>query len=251
MNTGPIGYGTGALPEWDSKSLDYPVAALLDTGAAPVSKKWNLVQRFDQGQTPRCVGFALAQELSSEPVVIACSDYTGPNIYNLAQKLDEWPGEQYDGTSLLGGLKALKQWGYVGEYRWGASLDDVLLSLSQLGPVTMAGPWLTGMFSTNAQGQIVVSGISGNIGHCYMLGEVDVANKRCYVEMTWGPNFSPLGWRAWFSWDDIAKLLSMGTQAAIITQRFDPSIPTPPTPKTHGDITLIESTGKQRTFTEV
>jgi hypothetical protein len=230
MTNAPIGYGTGLLPSHDARNADYPVAALLNPTTALTSKTWAQPQRFDQGQTPRCVGFSLAQELSAEPVSIACSDWTGPNIYNLAQKLDEWPGENYDGTSLLAGLKALKQWGYIGEYRWATQVEDVLDSLSQLGPVIMAGPWLSGMFTPDAQGYVNVTGTSGNIGHCYLLGAVDAATGDTTLRQTWGPNWSVLGWDAKLRAESIRQLLAMGTQAAVITQRFDPSTPAPPVP---------------------
>ncbi len=224
------GYGTGLLPSWDTKNEDYPVSAVLEP-VALASKKWALVQRVNQGSQPTCVGAALSQELNAEPVII---DTTFPgtmmNIYNLAQKLDEWPGEAYAGTSLLAGLKALKQFGYLGEYRWAASVDDVAGSLSQLGPVTMAGPWLTAMFTPDSTGRVIVNGTAGNTGHCYMLGELDVALGRVYLEQSWGPNWSVLGWRGWLALEDVGRLMSMGTQAAVITQRLNPSVPVPPPP---------------------
>ncbi len=226
----PVGYGTGLLVSHDTRSTAFPVADVLDPAAALVSRVWAQPQRFDQGQTPRCVGFSLAQELSADPVSVACSDWTGPNIYNLAQKLDEWAGEGYDGTSLLAGLKALQQFGYCGEYRWASSVEDVLNSLSQLGPVVMAGPWTTGMFTPDGQGYVNVTGTAGNIGHCYLLGAVDAATGDATIRQTWGPNWSVLGWDAKLRAESIRQLLAMGTQCAIITQRFDPATPAPPSP---------------------
>lgn len=248
MNASSIGYGTGALPEWDAKNADYPVAAVLDPSAALVSKRWTLAERIDQGQEPKCVGASLAQELNSEPVVIPISrPYTTDNIYNLAQKLDEWPGEGYAGTSLLAGLKAVKQYGYIGEYRWAFTVEDVAQSLSQLGPVVMAGPWLSGMFTPDNEGHVRVMGTAGNIGHAYELGEVDAPAAKVYIEQTWGPNWSVLGWRGWLAFEDVRTLLGMGTQAAIITQRFDPGAPPQPTKQkvaqldvfSNGDTTLV------------
>jgi hypothetical protein len=251
VTTETPGYGTGLLPSWDTKNENYPVAALLDPSAALVSKNWPLAQRVNQGNEPKCVGASLAQELSSEPVVIPISHpYTMDNIYNLAQKLDEWAGEGYAGTSLLAGLKALKQYGYLGEYRWAASVEDVLQSLSQLGPVIMAGPWLSGMFTPDAQGYVNVTGTGGNTGHAYMLGAVDAPTGDTTLKQTWGPNWSVMGWDAKLRADSIRQLLSMGTQAAIITQRLNPSIPTPPAPVTKGNIVLTEATGTQRRFAE-
>ncbi len=246
----PIGYGTGLLPSHDARNADYPVAAMLDPAAALVSRVWAQPQRFDQGQTPRCVGFSLAQELSADPVSVACSDWTGPNIYALAQKLDEWPGEGYDGTSLLAGLKALQQYGYVGEYRWAATVEDVLNSLSQIGPVIMAGPWLSGMFTPDSQGYVNVTGTSGSIGHCYLLGAVDAAQGDTTLRQTWGPNWSVLGWDAKLRAESIRQLLAMGTQAAIITTRFDPGAAPVPPPVAKATVTLTEANGSTRKFPE-
>lgn len=242
MNS-PIGYGTGLLPSYDARSADFPVGAALDPAAAVVSRQWRLTQRLDQGQTPRCVGFSLAQELNAEPVEIPLSDWSAPNIYALAQKLDEWPGEGYDGTSLLAGMKALVQYGAVTEYRWASTVEDIMAALSQIGPVVMAGPWLTAMFTPDGEGRVRVTGTAGNIGHCYLLGELDVAKGRVYVEQTWGPNWSVLGWRGWLALEDVRLLLSMGTQAAIITGRADPWATPQPGPVTNHVVNVTRDNG--------
>lgn len=224
-------YGTGALLSWDAKNELYPVAAVLDPSAALVSRAWRLKSRINQGSTPKCVGASLGQELAAEPVeVVITQPGTMDNIYRLAQELDEWPGNAYEGTSLLAGLKALKQFGYIGEYRWASNAQDVAASLSQLGPVTMAGPWLTGMFTPDREGRLQITGTAGNIGHCYLWGEIDAARGIAYLEQTWGPNWSVLGWRAWAPLEDLDKLFRMGSQAAIITSRMDPAAPAPPLP---------------------
>lgn len=232
------GLGTGLRLSWDTRNEDHPVAALLDPLQAPIDRKWDIATsgRDDQGQTPQCVGAAITQELASDPVRVAVTHpFTRQNIYNLAQKIDEWPGEAYDGTSLNAGMKAARQYGYVTEWHWAASVDEILSSLSQLGPVIMAGPWLTGMFTPDPEGRIPVTGTAGNIGHCYMLGESQVSRGRVIVEQSWGPFWSRFpgldgGWRGFLALEDVGKLLQMGTQAAIITGRADPAVPTPPPP---------------------
>jgi len=260
MNEGPIGYGTGALPEWDANNANYPVAAVLDTAATPVSKRWALAQRVNQGNEPKCVGASLAQELASEPMVIPISyPWTTDNIYNRAQTLDEWPGEGYPGTSLLAGLKAVKSYGYLSEYRWAANVDDLALALSQLGPVCMAGPWLSGMFTPDAEGRVRVTGTAGNIGHAYLLGELDWERGDAIIEQTWGQFWSRLtgpdgGWRARIALTDLSTLMRMGTQAAVILQRLDPDAPTSHTavvtdnsfqPKVIPNATSVEVDGRR------
>lgn len=230
-------YGTGLRLSWDTKNENFPVAALLD-GSPPTDRKWDIASadRENQGSTPQCVGAAVTQELAADPVRVAITHpYTRQNIYNLAQKLDEWEGEGYDGTSLNAGMKAARQYGFVTEWRWATSVDDIMNSLSQLGPVIMAGPWLTGMFTPDAQGRVRVEGTAGNIGHCYMLGELQWSLGRVIIEQSWGPSWSRFpgpdgGWRGFLTLEDVNKLMTMGTQAAIITGRADPSTPTPPAP---------------------
>lgn len=231
-------FGTGLLQSFDVKNELYPVAAALDPAAALAPRRWVLADRINQGNAPKCVGASLGQELNSTPIVIPISHpFTMDNIYNRAQLLDEWEGIGYDGTSLLAGLKALKEWGYITEYRWATSAEDVAASLSQLGPVIMAGPWLTGMFQPDVNGRVLVTGTSGNIGHCYELGELEGNLADVVIEQTWGPAWSRYpgidgGWRGRLALEDVRRLLAMGTQAAIITGRADPNAPAPPPPPT-------------------
>lgn len=237
--TEQVGSGTGLRLSFDSRNDEYPVAAMLDPVTAPVSRKWPLTHgRIFQGNEPKCVGGSIGQELGAEPVPVPISrPWTMDNIYNRAQLLDEWPGEGYAGTSLNAGLKAAKSWGYITEWRWAASVEEVLAALSQLGPVLMAGPWLTGMFAPDAEGRVRVNGTAGDIGHAYMLGELDAPAADTFIEQTWGQSWSRLGlqtgnpddgWRAKLNAEDIRTLMRMGTQAAIITGRGNPDAPSPP-----------------------
>ncbi len=229
------GYGTGLRLSWDTRNESYPVGAVLDLGAEPVDRQWWLdpASRVNQGNTPKCVGASIAQELAADPVRVKISQpYTMDNIYNAAQKIDEWPGEAYDGTSLNAGMKAARAFGYITEWRWAMNVADILQSLAQLGPVLMAGPWLTGMFTPDNEGRVHIEGTAGNVGHCYLIGESQVSRGRVFIEQTWGAHWSVLGWRGWLTVEDVGKLLSIGTQAAIITGRADPAAPTPPVPPT-------------------
>lgn len=235
---GPIGYGTGlVLGPRDAQDADHPVRPLLELGAPPFDKAWDFVNaRINQGQTNKCVGASTGQELGASPVKIPISHpHTMDNIYALAQKLDEIPGENYEGSTLTGGMKAAREFGYIDGWKHAENVDELVLALCQLGPVLLAGPWLSGMFQPDATGRLRVSGTSGTIGHMYTLGELRWAAGDVVIEQTWGPSWSRLpgvdgGWRAVISIQDVAQLLRMGTQAAIILGRKDPAAPAPPPP---------------------
>jgi hypothetical protein len=93
---------------------------------------------LDQGREGACVGFAFTHELAARPVVHRDVDHAFARVlYLRAQEADEWPGAEptYSGTSVTAGAKVLKAAGRCVEYRWCDGLDDVLLTVSRLGPV--------------------------------------------------------------------------------------------------------------------
>ncbi len=92
-----------------------------------------------------CVGFGISR-LASQ---LNRKLYDGFWLYHEAQKVDEWPGEDYDGTSVRAGLDILRKRGHcekdggitkpeqIGEgithNRWARSIDDVLTTLGYSG----------------------------------------------------------------------------------------------------------------------
>ncbi len=96
---------------------------------------------YNQGSEGACVGFGISR-LASQ---LNRKTYDGFWLYHEAQKIDEWPGEDYDGTSVRAGLDILRKRGHceskegrvspenIGEgikaNRWARSVDDVLTTL--------------------------------------------------------------------------------------------------------------------------
>jgi hypothetical protein len=156
----------GRVPQFDARSRLYPIRELLPAGLR--SRSWPCAVYLDQGQTPRCVGFAWSHELAAWPVVVrGVSDQLAGAVYLEAQMRDEWPGEDYEGSSVLGGAKAISDRGYMGEYRWAFGIDDVLATLSSHGPVILGTSWLEGMFDPDPDGLLSVTGeVAG--GHAYL-----------------------------------------------------------------------------------
>ena len=96
------------LVEADPRTRAYPVRALMPVKATRArSYTWSIGQILDQGATSSCVGHAVAHRLIARPVVRP--EITGKDaleFYSLAQTLDPWEGENYEGTSVLAGAKA-------------------------------------------------------------------------------------------------------------------------------------------------
>lgn len=157
------------LAEFDPQSRNFPVRAVIAVSKPTRGRTWPLAQRLDQGSEGACTGFARAHDLAASPVrVKGVSNEFARKIYKLAQTLDEWEGEDYSGSSVLGAVKAAQQLGFVGEYRWAFGIDDVILALAELGPVVLGTDWLDSMFDTLPNGLLIADGeYSG--GHSYIL----------------------------------------------------------------------------------
>lgn len=179
----------------DLRSLNYPVLTPKDY--KPRSYTWSsggVV--LDQGAQGACVGFGWAHELAARPAPVKGVDANvALQIYRDAQKIDEWAGEEYEGTSVLAGAKTAQSKGYITEYRWCLSIEDLVVALGYHGPVVIGVDWYTGMFSAGTNGFIKPTGrIEG--GHCVMLnlvrlvklvdGTIDYLNSFVGGVNSWG-----------------------------------------------------------------
>jgi hypothetical protein len=202
---------------FDPKSRSYPFRTMI--APTPLaSHTWHCRPHLDQGQDGACVGFGWAHELAARPVVVAhVTNQYARNIYHLAQSLDPWPGEDYDGTSVLAGAKACKQLGHLPEYRWAFSLDEVLAALAQHGPVVLGVKWREGMLETDFAGMIHATGATVG-GHCVVARGIGVPRAVVRIRNSWSAAWGVDG-DALISWDDLGKLLDDEGEACVPVRR--------------------------------
>lgn len=97
---------------------------------------------YNQGPEGACVGFGISRLAT---ILNGGKLYDGFWLYHEAQKVDEWPGEDYGGTSVRAGLDILRTRGHVtvvngkprpeslaegiSANRWARSTNDVLATL--------------------------------------------------------------------------------------------------------------------------
>lgn len=165
------------LKQFDEKSRQFRLIGAVDTELAFRSYTWPCRTWNDQGSEGACVGFAISHELAAVPVKIPTDNTLARNIYHRARFLDPWPGENYEGTSVLAGMKAMIEM-YPGfEYRWAFGLEDLIRALGRKGPAVLGVDWWTGMFNTDAKGFLHVSGsIAG--GHAIMARGVTIRYRK-------------------------------------------------------------------------
>lgn len=219
------------IHQFDPRSRNYPVTAVIEQKKKPRSYTWSCDLKLNQGVEGACVSAAFTHELAAKPSVIKglTMDWARENIYWEAQKLDPWPGgaypgayPQYEGTSVLAGAQVAKRLGYIREYRWAFSLDDLILAVGHTGPAVLGIDWLEGMFDTNSNGFIEAYGeVTG--GHAILCKGVNLKGQYFTLHNSWGPSWGN-GGDAKISFDDLDYLLNSGGEACIPVTRAPVSL---------------------------
>lgn len=77
---------------------------------------------LDQGYEGACTGYGLATVvnylLTTRKVVSDCTPVSPRMLYELAKRYDEWPGEDYSGSSARGAMKGWHKHGVCSEEHW-------------------------------------------------------------------------------------------------------------------------------------
>lgn len=218
--------------EWfDPRSRQYAVRDLLPRSMPSRGRSWPCVPRLDQGREGACVGFAWAHDLAAQPVVVkGADDALARDVYRAAQFIDPWPGEAYEGTSVLAGAQVLQQRGLLGEYRWAFGIEDVLATLATLGPVVLGVPWLSSMFRpegpASRRGDVRVVDVHGSVagGHAVLARGVIMRPRSLGIRLddplvrlrqSWG---DPFDWAIRAA--DLETLLHQGGEACVPTIRL-------------------------------
>jgi hypothetical protein len=164
---------------------------------------------LDQGELPACVGFSWSHWLLNAPL----RQYLDPAfIYNVAKFYDEYKGENYDGTSVRAGAKVLALAGFIQEYRWAKTLDDVIQTLLEVGPLVVGTTWYEGM-SEPVAGRLAVTGQAEG-GHAYLLTGVSLKTGLVRIKNSWSQDWGQ-GGHGYLPLTDFQKLLADDGEACI------------------------------------
>ena len=193
------------IPSFDDRSWNYPVRGLLATvtgQAKPPLRSYTWAmgwEALDQGNEGSCVGHGHGARVKGIPDKHPEIDHAWcRELYKAAQRIDEWPGEDYEGTSVLAGAKVLKNRGLYEQYHWAFGIEDFLRGVAYLGPSVVGTYWLDGMFQPRPSGLLEVNGsVAG--GHCYLArgvrlravlpGEGPKPLEVVRYRNSWGPSF--------------------------------------------------------------
>jgi hypothetical protein len=219
-------------PTFDERSKNFPVRAAIPERPKRRTKKWRNGVILNQGREGACVGFGWTAEALSTPVAVDLKRLKADapeeptafarSVYHRAKQIDEYDGEDYDGTSVLAGAKVMKELGLVKEYRWCFRIEDVIDSILTKGPVVLGIYWYESMYDA-PNGIVDVSGeIVG--GHCITAVGFKLAKDSATGEDTiilqnsWGASWGHWG-LAEIRVRDLKALLDNDGEACVVTKR--------------------------------
>lgn len=134
----------------------------------------------DQGDMPSCVGHAWCHWTSCVP---RPAYLNGDYLYSLCKFVDEWQGEDYDGTSVRAGAKIAAGMGILSGYQWAQTKDALIYTLLEQGPV-VAGTWWYGGMSDDSTGLIEPTG--DNLGgHAYLVDGINTRTGLARIKCAW------------------------------------------------------------------
>lgn len=208
------------IPHWDPRNDNYNVRTLFDDNVPrPRSYTWPCKEWVDQGYEGSCVGHAFAHELIAYPKYIRGIDHEyAVRIYDRARQLDEWEGEDYEGTSVLAGAKStIELSGKFSEYRWVKTVPELIGTVGRLGPVVMGTWWYEGMLEPDYNGLVRVEGQPAG-GHSYLIRGISLKNRLFRIRNSWGPAWGKDG-DCFVSFEGVERLLGEDGEACVPLKR--------------------------------
>lgn len=203
-------------PNHDPKSKNYRAVTAI-TVSPRRSWTWQLRNPvLDQGQTGACVGHGVINAASTPhmQIVLPNPQQTAFGMYYGSRYIDEWPGEDYDGTSVNAGCKLAVQFGLASGYKWCFGVEEVAQTILEKDPVIIGIKWRDSMFETSPSGKLDISGqVVG--GHCVCVRGFSRNKGSFLLRNSWGRSWGISG-DGIISYDDLGTLLEDEGEAAIL-----------------------------------
>lgn len=225
----------------DERDRKFSMALMLDPlremyfprGLAAGTRHYRPGKILNQLKTSTCVAHGWTSKMHAAPIMqlLPVSPF---DLYRKIVLVDEWASNDSEstaldaglqsGTSVRAGAKVLQAMGYLQNYLWAESVEDVRAwHLAGFGGCVLGVNWTTDMFQTDLDGFVNYTGaIQG--GHCVTSTGwsdtvkhkgVKVRALRC--QQNYGLLWGQKG-RFWISESDLAKLLADQGEVAAPTE---------------------------------
>lgn len=194
--------GLGEHPSYDGRDSEHLMAPVLEealSGVALPDEKIHKHGRIsDQGSEGACVGHGWTGWLNCTPVRPRqrtqeryYNDEYATNLYHAAQKVDEWPGTDYSGTSARAAAGVMKSRDFLESYIHATRYEDIRAFLLSSGPVVLSCRWDEASYKPDNKGFLQHGGkIVG--GHCFLAYGVSKWGTLVCAN-SWGEDFANEG----------------------------------------------------------
>lgn len=226
----------GRLIPTDWKHVEkYGISAVMPETVASVERTLKLPyqyrSKYDQGAEGACVGFGSSWMTS----IHNGGFFDARWLYHEAQKVDEWPGENYEGTSVRAAMDILRKVGHrkkwwrfflnpnldygIAANRWATHVDEMRTAISEGKAITIGVNWYSNfdhpvkIGNQNWIGQGDLGRIRG--GHCVCLYGASDKLQAFRMVNNWGTAY-PL---VLLPYEVMQRLLNEEGEATIITDR--------------------------------
>ncbi len=169
--------------------------------------------RLDQGREGACVGFSWTNSVNAAPKLHRYSNTIAQQVYKRAQQIDEWPGEDYSGTSVRAGAKSCAERGWIKSYAFTQDVKEAVLWVLNHRPVVIGIDWYDSMYKAKQENGYYIKP-EGDVvgGHAITVDGVrffEGGGGQDYVRLlnSWGASFGYQG-RCKLTFPDFEKLLS-------------------------------------------
>jgi hypothetical protein len=157
---------------------------------------------------PRCVKYSAATSLSAAPTHfttnrdvsiqrVEVSLDGSKDLYDWAQAHDEWPGTNYEGTSVRAGQEYLRKIGLSSGYVWARTWDELVDYQSRVGsaPVILGIDWTADMDAPHLLKGAYYIEPTGPVlgGHAICSLWYDKKKDALKLQNTWGPGWGDNG----------------------------------------------------------
>lgn len=210
-------HGLGRISIPDANDFAFPVKSILPKQVSITSKYWfDNTQFLDQGNEPQCVGYSWKHWLLDAPVMQKNATPKPDEIYHEAQFIDDWPGEEYEGTSVRAGAKVLQARGYISSYLWAFDLPTMVNTVLTMSPVVIGINWYDDMFEPDKNGLIRIGGnLAG--GHAIVCNGVNTKTKLFRLKNSWSSKWSKNG-RCYITFADMERLIHENGEVCVAVE---------------------------------
>lgn len=175
------------VTRFDTRSEAFWLADRLTASVAPKRKFWVPGDPLDQGAEGACTAFGVAGDLICSPTrVNRIGDRPVDNAfafegYQWIKRNDEWPGENYSGSSVNAAMKWYRdELKAIDGWLWCRSVEELIQAVLQVGPAVIGIPWWDSMYEPR-----------GDDGYVQVGGRV--VGGHCILVNGYSPNYGKLG----------------------------------------------------------